>query len=74
MLEKDLRDQLFEQGVLCRPRSNAYAFARDLRSRGCFARVIQVSDLYFVISNEYDYYELWELRKACRAFERSLKK
>lgn len=73
MLEKDLRDQLFRQGEICFSRSHAYAFARDLRSRGHFARVILISDLYFVITNEDDYNELWDLRKSCRVYERSLK-
>lgn len=73
MFEKDLRDQLLSQGEFCRSRSSAYAFARDLRSHGHFARVILISDLYFVIANEDDYNELWELRKSCRAYERSLK-
>ena len=74
MTEKDLRDQLFRQGELCRTRSYAYSLARDYRSHGLFARVILISDLYFVITNEDDYNELWEMRKACRAYERSLEK
>lgn len=73
MFEKDLRDQLIRQGELCKTRSSAYAFARDLRSHGHFARVILIFGLYFVITNEDDYNELWDLRKSCRAYERSLK-
>lgn len=73
MTEKDLCNQLFRQGEICRARSYAYSFARELRSHGHFARVILISDLYFVITNEDDYNELWEMRKACRAYERSLK-
>lgn len=74
MTEHELRDQLFRQGELCRTRSYAYSLARDYRSHGLFARVILISDLYFVITNVDDYNELWEMRKACRAYERSLLK
>lgn len=74
MTEKDLVNQLWRQGEICRGRSHAYAFARDMRSHGHFARVLLLSGLYFVITNEDDYNELWELRKSCRVFERSLKK
>lgn len=73
MTEKDLCNQLFKQGEVCGSRSHAYSFARELRSAGHYARVILLSSLYFVITNEDDYNELWEMRKACRAYERSLK-
>lgn len=74
MTENDLRDQLIRQGELCKTRSFAYSLAREYRSHGLFARVILISNLYFVITNEDDYNDLWEIRKACRAYERSLKK
>lgn len=74
MTEKDLCSQLISQGEVCRTRSYAYSFAKELRSSGYFARVIQLHGLYFVIINEDEYNELWELRKACRAYEKEFSK
>lgn len=72
MTEKDLCSQLISQGQLCFTRSHAYTFAKELRSSGHFARVILLHGLYFVITNVDDYNDLWELRKSCRTYERSL--
>lgn len=70
MTEKDLCYQLLSKGEICRTRTSAYSFAKELRSAGLFARVFLLHGLYFVITNEDFYKELWELRKSCRAYEK----
>lgn len=74
MTEKDLANQLWRQGEVCHGRSHAYSFAKELRSHGHFARVLLLSGLYFVITDEQYYNELWEMRKSCRHFEKEILK
>ena len=70
-----LRRYLISHAELAYSRTVAYSRAKDFRTRYpvCFARVLKVGNVYFVITNQNDYMIFWEARKIALRNERSMK-
>ena len=72
---ESLKRHLILSGELAGARSYAFSKAKEWRN-DCplaFVRVLKVSDVYFIITNEKDYKIYWEARKLALRNERKLK-
>lgn len=72
---KDLMQYILKEGGIPRSRSASFAFAKELRKNFplAFARVLKVSDSYFIVADEDTYKFLWEARKIALRNERRIK-
>ena len=72
---QSLKSYLICFGELALSRTSAYCYAKQWRNESslAFARVLKVSDAYFVIFNKNNYALYWEARKLAMRNERNMK-